>query len=345
MRNRNSKFNPVRDAEMFSRSFKTHFIEPGDIKAMVGWLEIPQNREAAVDAIVFAPDARRDDAFVDFIASSPEFQGWSRAEIQNALDKADDLGLMEEEDIMDKRKTTKGSLEKLIAEAVHKGMAKARLERHAVRKVTRISSGHLAESIRRTVKKVLREMHASEIVGYTDSDGSVYCVDHMSRSEAERMGLNPIFAAEEGWEDMVCDVHDKDYAELAGNSRGIHTLGQVAGLTENRRVSKSRTLKKAYRTESASKRSSSTFGQIPSSEELQQAIDDLGGWDMELRGSDLETFVDAVEAAGMGQMKAMNLMKTGEGMARVLRALMSSEDEKAEELASSILDVLGWEWV
>jgi hypothetical protein len=163
----------------------------------------------------------------------------------------------------------------------------------------------------------------------------------MSPSEAKKLGLEPIFASEEGWEDMVCDVHDKDYADLAGNSRGVHTLGQI--MSES--VAKPRSSRKSYRTESASKKSSSTHGQIPSPEELQQAIDDLGGWDMELRGSDLEAFVDAVEAAGMGQMKAMSLMKTGEGMARVLRALMSSGNEKAEELASSILDVLGWEWV
>lgn len=364
---KSSKFNPVRDAEMFSRSLKPHFIPPGDIKAMVGWLEMPKNHNAAADAIAFAPDSRKDDAFVDFIATAPEFQGWDRSEIQAALDQANDQHLMKAGNVMEnKTKTTKGTLGKLVAEAVQKGLAKALKERKAS-KVTKISSAQLAEGIRKAVKKVLKEMHATDIVGWA-GEGYVVCPEHISEKEAEAEGMNPVFATEEGWEDMTCDVRDKEYAELAGNRLGIHTLGQVAGISENTMASPGRAGSgrmsggampppgkgavagtAAPTQEGVSDgdkvRGRSSFGQIPSPEELQQAIDDLGGWDMNLRGSDLEAFIDAVEAAGMSQMKAMCIMNTGEGMARVLDALMSSGDENAESLASSIMDVLGWEWV
>lgn len=62
---------------------------------MVGWLEIPKNHSAAVDAVAFAPDPKKDDAFLDFIASAREFQGWDRHQIQAALDQANDQNLME----------------------------------------------------------------------------------------------------------------------------------------------------------------------------------------------------------------------------------------------------------
>lgn len=35
------------------------FIKPGDIRAMVNWLELPQNHDAAVNAIAVVPDSRR----------------------------------------------------------------------------------------------------------------------------------------------------------------------------------------------------------------------------------------------------------------------------------------------
>jgi hypothetical protein len=78
-------------------------------------------------------------------------------------------------------------------------------------------------------------------------------------------------------------------------------------------------------------------------ETVRSSIDDLGNRVVEITGLDLEAFVDAVEAAGMDKMEAMDLMKTGEGMVRVLRALMSAGNEKVVELASSILESLGWE--
>lgn len=102
----------------------------------------------------------------------------------------------------------------------------------------------------------------------------------------------------------------------------------------------------------------STFGKLPSSEELQQAIDDLGGWDMELKGSDAEAFDVAMNTAGINTHKAISLMQSGNGMHKVLSALMNLGNEpiedledgseivqNAESLAASIMSVLGWEWL
>lgn len=93
------------------------------------------------------------------------------------------------------------------------------------------------------------------------------------------------------------------------------------------------------------KRGSSTFGQLPSPEELQMAIDELGGWSMTLRGSDARSFDAAMAQAGMDSGEAEMMMNTGEGMHKVISALMDSGDENAESLASDIMDVLGWEWI
>jgi hypothetical protein len=128
------------------------------------------------------------------------------------------------------------------------------------------------------------------------------------------------------------------------------------------------------------KRGVMTFGEVPSPEELQSAIDDLGGWSMDLKGSDYFAFEYAMIVGGVGNPN----MDTGEGMYEVLTALVnapppdelpdSMDDEEIEDprsnfnkvldsweirygrsgnkiedhaqgLASSIVDVLGWEWV
>jgi hypothetical protein len=320
-----SKFNPVRDAEMFSRSLKTHFIPPGDIKAMVGWLEMPKNHNAAADAIAFAPDSRKDDAFVDFIATAPEFQGWDRSEIQAALDQANDQHLMEAGNVMEnKTKTTKGTLGKLVAEAVQKGLAKA-LEERKASKVT-ISSTQLAEGIRKAVKKVLSEN---------------------TMASPGRAGSG----------------------RMAGGAMPPPGKGAVAGTAAPTQEGVS---------DGDKVRGRSSFGQIPSPEELQQAIDDLGGWDMDLKGADSLAFEFAMMVADAGYPN----MSTGEGMHKVLTALTNCPEpdalpdsvdqeelddpdsrlnrlldawdarygnesiaQTAESLASGIMDVLGWEWV
>lgn len=151
-----SKFNPLSGFEPSGRSLHTSFIKPGDIKSMVGWLEIPKNHNAAADAIAYASDAHKDSAFVDFIAMAPEFQGWDRHEIQAALDQANDMELMETEmKPITENKRTKKSLSQLVAEAVRKGLAKAVKAKSP--KATKISPVQLAEGIRKAVKKVLVE--------------------------------------------------------------------------------------------------------------------------------------------------------------------------------------------
>jgi hypothetical protein len=125
-------------------------------------------------------------------------------------------------------------------------------------------------------------------------------------------------------------------------------------------------------------RGSSTFGQVPPPEDLQAAIDDLGGWSMDLKGQDSLIFDYAMLIAGLSNPD----MNTGEGMHQVLVALMDTpaEDElpdsipdaditnpksrlnqlldawgqryfekslpeAGQSLASSILEVLGFEWI
>lgn len=127
------------------------------------------------------------------------------------------------------------------------------------------------------------------------------------------------------------------------------------------------------------KRGSRTFGQVPSPEELQAALDENGGFHANLQGGDFLAFSYALEIAGVGNPN----MDTGEGMHAVLTALsnapppdelpdtvndediddphshlnkilnswdaryMNSEkiEDRAQSLASSILDHLGWEWI
>jgi hypothetical protein len=128
------------------------------------------------------------------------------------------------------------------------------------------------------------------------------------------------------------------------------------------------------------KHGSMTGGEVPPPEELQAALDEIGGWHMNLQGADYLAFAYALEAAGIGNPD----MNSGEGMHAVLMALANApspdelpetvDDEEienphshlnkvinswdvrygrsgdaiedhAERLASDILDVLGWEWV
>lgn len=128
------------------------------------------------------------------------------------------------------------------------------------------------------------------------------------------------------------------------------------------------------------KRGSMSGGIVPSPEELQAAIDENGGWDMNLQGENSLALTYALEVAGLGNPNT----STGQGMHAVLTALStcpapddlpdSVDDEDisnphshlnkildswevrygrgghriedaAQSLASSILDSLGWEWV
>jgi len=129
------------------------------------------------------------------------------------------------------------------------------------------------------------------------------------------------------------------------------------------------------------KRGSMSGGVVPSAEELQAALDDIGGWDMDLQGANYLAFIYALQVAGLPEYIDLN---NGENMHAVLNALsnappveqlpetMDDEDiedprsmfnrnlnswevrygrhgekieDHAQSLASGILDVLGWEWV
>jgi len=320
-----SKFNPLPGFEPSRRSLHASFIKPGDIKSMVGWLEIPKNHNAAADAIAYASDAHKDNAFVDFIAMAPEFQGWDRHEIQAALDQANDMELMETEmEPMMENKRTKKSLNQLVVEAVRKGLAKAVKAKSP--KATKISPVQLAEGIRKAVKKVLAEN---------------------TMASPGRAGSG----------------------RMAGGAMPPPGKGAVAGTAAPTQEGVS---------DGDKVRGRSSFGQIPSPEELQQAIDDLGGWDMDLKGADSLAFDFALMVADVGYPN----MDTGEGMHKVLTALANCPEpdalsdtvdqeelddphsrlnrlldawnarygkesiaQTAESLASGIMDVLGWEWI
>lgn len=93
-----------------------------------------------------------------------------------------------------------------------------------------------------------------------------------------------------------------------------------------------------------------SWGEVPMPKDLQAALDAEGGWSMTLRGSDERAFEEAVNAAGMDYGEAESMMSNGRGMHKVLTALrdyaLEHDDmDNAGSLASSILDVLGFEWI
>lgn len=131
-------------------------------------------------------------------------------------------------------------------------------------------------------------------------------------------------------------------------------------------------------TEMAGSQITVSGGHVPSPDELQQAIDREGGWEMDLQGADSMAFDYAMHVAGLGYPD----MNTGEGMHAALTALMQAPppdqlpdtvddeevqdphsqfnqildrwdarygdkpiEETAADIASSIMGVLGWESV
>lgn len=143
--------------EVGSMWTQSKFIAPGDIKALVNWLDDPKNHSGAVDAVTFAPENRKDDAFIDFIALSKEFQGWDRETISNAVSKANEL------DLMERRKMTKNNeeikLETLVLESIVRGLQEALKERKEANKpvVAKISKEQLAEVVRKAVRQAIKD--------------------------------------------------------------------------------------------------------------------------------------------------------------------------------------------
>jgi hypothetical protein len=75
---------------------------------------------------------------------------------------------------------------------------------------------------------------------------------------------------------------------------------------------------------------------------------------MDLKGSNRKAFDIAMQVAGLNPHEAEAKMSSVEGMKMVIQALMDcqSDDpqmapvcEKAQDLASSIMDVLGFKWI
>ena len=95
-----------------------------------------------------------------------------------------------------------------------------------------------------------------------------------------------------------------------------------------------------------------TWGQMPSDELWAKAMQD--GWKWKLNQPDRMAFDVAMEMAGMDPYRAEAGMQTPEGMKMVVQALADcySDDpdleptcERARDLASSVMEVLGFEWI
>ena len=239
-----------------------------------------------------------------------------------------------------KNSTSGLTLEALIAKAVKKGIASA-LTENKKPKIRKITRSQLAEGVRRALRMALNE---------AGMPGAAM--------PAPGMGASPTMppTQEEG-------LSDGDVTKS-----GSRTFGQVPSPEE---------LQAAL--EPPRRETPRCRCQVPSPEELQAALDENGGFHANLQGGDFLAFSYALEIAGVGNPN----MDTGEGMHAVLTALfnapppdelpdtvndediddphshlnkilnswdaryMNSEkiEDRAQSLASSILDHLGWEWV
>lgn len=140
------------------------FIKPGDVEGLVRWLDNPKNHKDAADAVSFSPEPDQENAFVDFISSSPEFRAWDKEQVAQAVNQANELDLMERFDIHfenllkteeDQEKKNDSLLEKTIKSAVAKAIQEA-LDTKPVKKV-KITKTQLAEGIRTAIRKSLKE--------------------------------------------------------------------------------------------------------------------------------------------------------------------------------------------
>lgn len=187
--------------EMGSMKPGSSFISPGDVKSMVQWLELPKNHAAAADAVAFAPEPKKDDAFIDFLAMHPEFQGWDRTQLFQAVQQADQMDLMEKIR-MEGRNMKKGILEGMIKNAVQKGV-QAAIQEAAKPKTVKISRKQLAEGVRKGVLKALKENAMSGGVAPTTpppaapNDGKVPTMETLQESLSKSGGWNMSLVGED----------------------------------------------------------------------------------------------------------------------------------------------------
>jgi hypothetical protein len=79
--------------ESYRDFLKMTLIAPGDLKALVKWLDKPENWEAAAKAIGLGKGDEKE--LVDFVKAHREFDDWSWNDVKDAIDKANEMNLME----------------------------------------------------------------------------------------------------------------------------------------------------------------------------------------------------------------------------------------------------------
>lgn len=352
------------------------YINPGDIKSLVNWLDDPKNHHGAVDAISFAPEQRKQDAFIDFIATSPEFQGWDRGMVAQAVDKANEMDLMETKSFM---------FEARLRSAASKGIKEALKEvsspskKKLVKKT--ISRSQLAEGVKKALRLALKEnsfgLMDADVVGWHSDEDYNICRKCIDDKTARRKGMTPISKDQEGWEMIQCDIcHDhlgKTIVPGLPEERGRGMAGtqmpkiasaagdDVPGIDETRHGSMS-------------------GGKMPSDEDFQASWDEAGGFDMKPQG-EMSIVMDI--AAKLSPEGHLGDWTTPEGFKQVVQMLYNVPDpsdvfesdpesyshiepalrayderygqkdewlgqsipDKAYSIASEMLDALGWEWV
>jgi hypothetical protein len=368
-------------------------IRPGDVEALVHWLDQPRNHKDAVDAVAFAPDNEKDNAFIHFIVSAPEFQGWDPSMVSQAVDKANELDLMEtggepprgadmshalpgemddmrsdaqivqawqdahHDEVVDvvqfSSSPVKAIVDLLASQPEFRDWDYDRLEDAVIDQ-----EGQESE-LMETMKKITLEALVAKAV----KNGVKSALNEASKPKTVKITRTQLA---EGVRKALRQAL-KENAPMAGAGSSPNAGGAMPPPGAGAGQQMSAPAMEGVSDGEGTKRGSSSFGQIPPAEELQAALDEVGGWDMTLRGSDSEAFDAAMEAAGLSYHKAYSMMQTGEGMHKVLTALMSFADntangeyadqgepqdfesselvQSAESLASSILDVLGWEWI
>lgn len=220
-----------------------------------------------------------------------------------------------------------------------------------IKKAKKITRSQLAEGVRKALRMALNESGKVDLTRHYDAEDKMHYVP-----------------------DQYVD-HDPEDHEHVG-FKGVPTQG-VRSKKSGRMVGWK---KEGLSDGDVTKRGTSTYGNVPSPDELQAALDENGGWHMDLQGGDYLAFAYALEVAGVGNPD----MNSGVGMHQVLTALSNAPspeelpdtvddeeienphsylnktlnswhvrygrsqeniEDRAQRLASDILGMLGWEWI